>query len=226
MIINTADCCDKIQVLGIGPACNAQSDVFTVYTIESCSLNERVHYTSRNGDKAVAFDDTGDWNIQSAAKRYQLNGVSNVSKPKKLIFHHLNFRGTSTSNAYTNDADECPNDTGITYKYYSSADGWQSAGGGLEVQCVRSASDKNYVLVESSDVTCKPVNTPADCESAAQQLGLSDNTVDNDGQNAKDYDPPYCYFESDELKFNCGTNTGPCTSSDKCLCIAGRIIVY
>ena len=57
----------------MGPACNAQSNAFTVYTIESDSLNGKVHYTSRNGVKAVAYDDAGDgdWNIQSADKRWQ-----------------------------------------------------------------------------------------------------------------------------------------------------------
>ena len=89
------------------------------------------------------------------------------------------------------------------------------------MQCYTCASDTSYALVENSDVTCNRVQTPADCEAAAQQLGLSDNIVDNDGQVGKSYDPPYCYFEGDKLKFNCGTNTGPCTSGDKCLCVAG-----
>ena len=64
------DCCDKIQVVGVGPACNAQSIGFTVFTIESDLLNGKIHYTSRKGDKAVAYDDSGDWNIQSASKRW------------------------------------------------------------------------------------------------------------------------------------------------------------
>ena len=138
-------------------------------------------------------------------------------------FCDINFRGTATANAYTRDDNECPNEIGYTWRYYNSDDGWQDAGEGLEVQCVTSASDTSYVLVESSGVTCNHVKTLADCESAAEQLGLSDNTVDNDGQNGKSYDPPYCYFEGDELKFNCGTNTGSCTSGDKCLCLAGSI---
>ena len=79
-----------------------------------------------------------------------------------------------------------------------------------------------YVLVVSSDSTCNRVWTSAACESAAQQLGLSDISVKDDGQVGKSYDPPYCYFEGNELKFNNGTNTGPCTSSDKCLCVEGN----
>ena len=61
-------------MIGVGPACNAQSNAFTVYTVESDSLNGKVHYTSRNGAKAVAYDTAGDWNIQSADKRWQYNG--------------------------------------------------------------------------------------------------------------------------------------------------------
>ena len=84
------------------------------------------------------------------------------------------------------------------------------------------SSDITYALVESSDVTCNRVTTSADCEAAAQQLGLSDITVEDDEQNGKSYDPPYCYFEGDKLKINIGgTNSGPCTSSDKCLCVSG-----
>ena len=41
----------------------------------------------------------------------------------------------------------------------------------------------------------------------------------DDGQNGVSYDPPFCYFEGGSLKFNSlGTNTGPCTASDNCLC--------
>ena len=59
-----------------------------------------------------------------------------------------------------------------------------------------------------------------ECETAAQELGLSDTTVVDDGQNGVSYDPPYCYFEGGSLKFNfLGTNTGSCTTSDNCLCV-------
>ena len=56
-----------------GAACNAQSNVFTIYTIESDLLNGKHHYTSRNGAKALAYD-SGDWNLQSAEKRSLCNG--------------------------------------------------------------------------------------------------------------------------------------------------------
>ena len=88
------------------------------------------------------------------------------------------------------------------------------------------SSLSGYALVENSDVTCTRVWTLADCEEAAQQLGLPDSSVEDDGQVGKDYDPPYCYFEDDKLKFNNGTNTGPCTTSDKCLCVGGNDISF
>ena len=88
------------------------------------------------------------------------------------------------------------------------------------------SSVSGYTLVENSDITCNRVWTSANCESAAQQLGLSDTSVEDDGQVGKDYDPPYCYFENDKLKFNNGTNTGPCTTSDKCLCVGGTDMSY
>ena len=77
-----------------------------------------------------------------------------------------------------------------------------------------------YILVEKNEVFCNNIKTFSECEAAAKQLGLSDTTATDDGQNGFDRDPPYCYFESDSLKFNYGgTNTGLCGSNnDKCLC--------
>ena len=43
--------------------------------------------------------------------------------------------------------------------------------------------------------------------------------MEDDGEKGVDYDPPYCYYEGGSLKFNeFGTNIGPCTAIDKCLC--------
>ena len=76
-----------------------------------------------------------------------------------------------------------------------------------------------YIVIEDSAISCDFVRSASECESAAHELGLSDVTVVDDGQNGVTYDPPFCYFEGGSLKFNnFGTNTGPCTTSDKCLC--------
>ena len=72
-----------------------------------------------------------------------------------------------------------------------------------------------YILVEKNEVFCNNIKTFSECEAAAKQLGLSDTTATDDGQNGFDRDPPYCYFESDSLKFNYGgTNTGLCGSNN------------
>ena len=55
-------------MVGEGDVCDKQSYIFTTYMIESDSLNGKVHYTSRNGAKVIAYDG-GDWNIQSSSQR-------------------------------------------------------------------------------------------------------------------------------------------------------------
>ena len=76
-----------------------------------------------------------------------------------------------------------------------------------------------YTIIEDSAISCDFVRSSSECESAAHELGLSDVTVVDDGQNGVTYDPPFCYFEGGSLKFNdLGTNTGSCTTTEKCLC--------
>ena len=84
-----------------------------------------------------------------------------------------------------------------------------------------------YILIEDSAISCDFVRSSSECESAANELGLSDVTVEDDDYYDYDYnaqigltdDPPFCYFEGGSLKFNnLGTNTGSCTTSDKCVC--------
>ena len=59
----------SFQMVGPGGGvCDTQSLSFLTYMIESDSFNGKVHYTSRNGAKAIAYDG-GDWNIQTASKR-------------------------------------------------------------------------------------------------------------------------------------------------------------
>ena len=81
-------------------------------------------------------------------------------------------------------------------------------------------------MIEDSNTSCDYISSASGCECAANQLGMSnDDTcsslwawVDNDENGVSD-DPPFCYFEEGSLKFNkLGTNTGPCTADDKCLC--------
>ena len=76
-----------------------------------------------------------------------------------------------------------------------------------------------YIIINWRYDSCDFVTSASECESAANELGMSDVTVEDDGQNGVSYDPPFCYFERGSLKFNeHGTNTGPCTAYDQCLC--------
>ena len=77
--------------------------------------------------------------------------------------------------------------------------------------------------MDNSAISCDFVRSSSECESAAHELGLFASPVQfaafDDGQDGVSYDPPFCYFEDATLKFNyLGTNTGPCTTIDKCLC--------
>lgn len=75
-----------------------------------------------------------------------------------------------------------------------------------------------YRLVTSGR-SCNRITSSYECGSAARAIGLSDTTASDDGQSGVSCDPPYCYYEGGSLKFNSnGTNTGACSSTDKCLC--------
>jgi len=80
------------------------------------------------------------------------------------------------------------------------------------------SADTDVGLVESGQCAAH-ITSMSECEDAAISLALGDITAVNDNQVRVSYDPPYCYFEGGSLKFNVnGSNTGSCSSSDKCLC--------
>ena len=64
-----------------------------------------------------------------------------------------------------------------------------------------------------------PVTTIADCAAAATYLNYYVTNPVDDHHHAYSHDPPYCYFEDGQLKFNSdGSNTGACSTGDVCLC--------
>ena len=83
-----------------------------------------------------------------------------------------------------------------------------------------------YYMLVSNGGTCvsaggSPLMTMEACSLGAASLGLGDTTVSHDGHNnGVDYDPPWCYYEGNRLKFNPGVNTGACIQEDACLCQA------
>jgi len=80
------------------------------------------------------------------------------------------------------------------------------------------ASKANFEIRKSASCG-QAVTSMAECGQAAAELGLSDTTPSDDKQRGVSYDPPFCYFEGNSLKFNSnGLNTGRCTTSDNCLC--------
>ena len=66
------------------------------------------------------------------------------------------------------------------------------------------------------------IKSLSECNFAAAYLKLEDIVATSDGQNSVHYsmssDPPFCYYEEGELKFNEGSNSGSCSESDLCLC--------
>ena len=149
-----------------------------------------------------------------------------------LIFCKKKNRGLDRSDAHTNDDHMCPNEIGTTWIYYDNS--WTHAGDGLKVVCTGmikimgesascpldiKSSIKGYTVVQTSGATCKHIKTLPACEAAARELSLRMTIATDDEHNGVNYDPPYCYYENDDLYFNYnGTNTGSCTTRDKCLC--------
>ena len=77
-------------------------------------------------------------------------------------------------------------------------------------------------MTSGSTSTCGRITSLSECSVAAAAVGLPDTSAVDDGQNARSFDPPYCYFEGGNLKFNSGGgNTGLCTSTDVCVCKTG-----
>ena len=57
-------------MIGEGDARDARPDIFKIYLIEPDLVNGKVHYTSQDGTKAIAFESSlGEWNIQTAESR-------------------------------------------------------------------------------------------------------------------------------------------------------------
>merc|ERR1711871_116671 len=82
-----------------------------------------------------------------------------------------------------------------------------------------SSDDTSMVETKTQGSCTIPIKSAEACADAAVALGMSDTSVSDDNQDGVTYDPRGCYFESGSLKFNSQmTNTGSCTTTDKCLC--------
>ena len=65
----------------------------------------------------------------------------------------------------------------------------------------------------------REIKSLSECSAAAKYLNLSNHTASWDNHPfGVHYDPPFCYYEGGQLKFNAGNNTGFCGYMDTCLC--------
>ena len=76
-----------------------------------------------------------------------------------------------------------------------------------------------YYMIESGSCGGAFVSTVSECEAAATALDLSDKTAGDQTSYTSLFYPPGCaFFSSSSLYvFNDG-NTGPCSSSQQCIC--------
>jgi hypothetical protein len=64
---------------------------------------------------------------------------------------------------------------------------------------------------------CQDIVSMRECDKAGKKLSLG--SAESDDQLGDSFDPPFCYFKADQVKFNVGLNTGPCTAQDSCICM-------
>ena len=69
-----ADCCESVEVYQADPSANgaqqAHPEYFTTYTLEQGLTNGKAYYTSRDGSRAIAFGDYGNWELQDKSTGY------------------------------------------------------------------------------------------------------------------------------------------------------------
>ena len=85
--------------------------------------------------------------------------------------------------------------------------------------CRRPPAAAAYEL-RSVGVCAYAVQSMSECAAAAVAMGFVNPTPTNDNQRTGvTYDPPGCYLELGQLKWNDGANAGRCTNNDQCICI-------
>ena len=74
-----------------------------------------------------------------------------------------------------------------------------------------------YKVIEDSATSCDFIRSASECESAANELGLSDLSANIFTWGSANY-PPFCHIVNGVLYFN-AANTGQCTANAKCICL-------
>ena len=93
--------------------------------------------------------------------------------------------------------------------------------GCIHVSMCKSQKIWAYYNLQTNSECSTSISTSKECEAAAKQLNLYDQTVDLDGRDGVSFFPKGCYVMSyNYLKFNSKmTNTGSCAKSHYgCLC--------
>ena len=110
------------------------------------------------------------------------------------------YRGQCTGYAYTTDDQQCPSDTGATWKYLNS--GWLDAGEGLLLSCYNSTC--------SLDSPCP--HGQGDCDSDSQCVDLLVCGTDNckNGPRGLDCCTSTCHNDSGCSNQECITDAGQC----------------
>ena len=128
-----ADCCESVAVIrGVEPITDDEKSIFTIYHIEENLLNGKVHYTSEDGKKAIAYS-SGKWRIQP-----------------------VEDKGTDLGTwAFAEFKMACPEQTEHKWKYYDQGHGRPELNkekGGLHIEC---GDPKHH-----PEPTKKPKNSP------------------------------------------------------------------
>ena len=93
----------------------------------------------------------------------------------------------------------------------------------LHVSRAVAATERPYVMRSQGNCPAgAEIKSLLACSAAAAYLKLPDTSASSDGQHSSYYsmnnDPPFCYYEGGELKFNEGSNNGTCSDTDMCIC--------
>ena len=91
------------------------------------------------------------------------------------------------------------------------------------ISCAVAAIKGAYIVLSRGKCPSgTEITSRSACSAAAKYLSLGDTSAVSDGQYSEHYsissDPPFCYYEGGELKFNEGSNSGSCSELDLCLC--------
>ena len=107
--------------------------LFTEFEIESDNLNGKVHYTTKDGKYAIAYNTCRQWVVSILDKHGRYTVINTGPRLfDDVIF--LCFRGNCAGKIYTDDDHTCPNEISHTWKYKNNY--WTAANEGVKIVCI------------------------------------------------------------------------------------------